>query len=81
MASEQVAILGPIKVDGPRGYALTTENATVDLKHRTMESGSAVTGTVTQGTFSADRLHADLAERVVTLDGHAHLRIVPQRPR
>ena len=81
MANEQVAIDGPIQVDGPRGYALTTENATVDLKRRTMTSGSAVTGTVTQGSFSGDRLYADLAQRTVTLDGHAHLRIVPHRTR
>ena len=81
MASEQVAVDGPIRVDGPRGYTLTTQNATVDLKARTLASGSAVTGTVTQGAFSADRLHADLEQRTVSLDGHAHLRIVPRRAR
>ena len=79
MANEQVAIDGPIKVNGPRGYTMTTENATIDLKQRTLASGSAVTGTVNQGAFSADRMTADLANRTVVLDGHAHLRIVPHR--
>ena len=79
MASEQVAVDGPIRVDGPRGYTLQTQNATVDMKDRTLASNSAVTGTVTGGAFSADRLHADLENRTVTLDGHAHLRIVPRR--
>lgn len=81
MASEQVKIDGPIAVNGPRSYTLTTRDATVDLKQRTLDSGAAVTGTVTQGAFSADRMHADLAQRIVTLDGHAHLRIVPHRSR
>ena len=38
-----------------------------------------MTGTVPQGTFSANKLRADLEERTVTLDGNARLRIVPQR--
>lgn len=81
MRSEQVAVEGPIRVNGPRGYTLQTQNATVDLKNRTLASNSAVTGTVTQGAFSGDRLHADLENRTVSLDGHAHLRIVPRRAR
>ena len=63
------------------GYDLKTHDATVDLKKRTMASGGAVTGTVPQGSFSADRMHADLDQRSVRLDGHAHLRIVPGRAR
>lgn len=81
MDSEQVEVGGPIDVKGPRGYSLKTSDATVDLKTRTLQSGGAVTGTVSQGTFSGDRMHADLANRSVTLDGHAHLRIVPHRAR
>ena len=40
-----------------------------------------MTGTVPQGTFSADRMRADLTERTVTLDGNARLRIVPREAR
>ncbi|WP_174291795.1 LPS export ABC transporter periplasmic protein LptC [Sphingomonas bacterium] len=81
MGTQQVAIEGPIAIKGPRGYSLDTHDGTFDLKARTLASGSAVTGTVTQGAFSADRMLADLANRTVTLDGHAHLRIVPHRAR
>jgi len=81
MDSQQVAVDGPIDFRGPNGYDLKTHDATVDLKQRTLASGGAVTGTVPQGNFSADRLHADLEQRTVRLDGHAHLRIVPRGAR
>ena len=81
MVAEQVHIDGPVRFTGPDNYRLDTQDAVVDLKGRTLASGGAVTGTVRQGVFSADRMHADLEARTVTLDGHAHLRIAPGRPR
>ncbi len=81
MDSEQVHVNGPIHFIGPDGYRLDTRDATVDLKQRQLASGGAVTGAVRQGTFSADRLHADLAARTVTLDGNARLRISPRGAR
>jgi len=81
MDTQQVTVDGAIDFTGPRGYDLKTHDATLDLKQRTLTSGGAVTGTVPQGSFSADRLHADLDQRSVRLDGHAHLRIVPGRAR
>ena len=81
MDSEQVTLDGALHFRGPNGYDLQTRDATVDLKQRTLASGGAVTGRVTQGTFSANRMRADLAERTVTLDGNARLRIVPRRTR
>jgi|SRR5690242_15610189 len=79
MNTEQVALDGPITFRSAGGYALDTADATVDLKTRTMESQGAVTGSAPQGTFSADRMSANLENRSVTLDGHARLRIVPGR--
>ena len=81
MDSERVKIDGPVNVVGPTGYHLATNDATVDLKSRTLQSGGAVTGTVPQGRFSANRLHADLAERTVTLDGNARLHLMPRQTR
>ena len=81
MNSEQVMLDGPLHFRGPNNYDLRTRNATVDLKQRTLASGGAVTGSVRQGTFSANRMRADLAERTVTLEGDARLRIVPGRAR
>jgi lipopolysaccharide export system protein LptC len=81
MDSEKVTIDGPIAYRAADGYRLDTQNATVDLKTRRLESGSAVTGATRQGTFSADRMSADLETRTVTLDGHARLRLLPGRRR
>ncbi len=77
--TQQVMLDGPLRVDTTNGYQLQTNDAIVDLKTRKMESGGAVTGTVPQGTFSASHLTADLEAHIVTLDGNAHLRIVPRK--
>lgn len=81
MDAEQVHVDGPIRFTGPDGYRLDTHDATVDLKARRLQSGGAVTGAVRQGTFSANRLRADLSQRTVTLDGDARLRILPRGAR
>jgi lipopolysaccharide export system protein LptC len=77
MESERVAMDGPIAFRAADGYALDTRDATVDLKTRRMRSGGAVTGTTPQGSFSGDRLEADLEARTVKMTGNARLRIVP----
>ncbi|MGY4395236.1 lipopolysaccharide export system protein LptC [Sphingomonas sp. UYAg733] len=79
MNSEQVAVEGPIRFRAANGYQLDTNDATVDLKTRKLQSGGAVTGTVPQGIFSANGMKADLESHIVTLDGNARLRIVPGR--
>ena len=79
MRSEQVDVLGPIQFRAANGYSLDTTNATVDLKTRRLQSGSAVTGTTAMGNFSGDRLDADLEARTVRLTGNARLRIDPAR--
>lgn len=81
MDTQQVVIDGPLKVDSSGGYHMATRDATLDLKTKTLQSGGAVTGTVPQGTFSANQMNADLENHVVKLDGNARLRIVPRRTR
>jgi lipopolysaccharide export system protein LptC len=63
------------------GYRLTTGGVSVDLKEQSMVSDRQVTGTVPAGTFSADRISADLDARVVTLKGRARLRMIPGKLR
>ncbi len=77
MRSEQVKVDGPIAFTAADGYKLGTSNATVDLKTRRLQSGGAVAGNTPMGTFSANRLSADLEGRTVKLEGNARLRIVP----
>ncbi|KTF68225.1 LPS export ABC transporter periplasmic protein LptC [Sphingomonas sp. HT-1] len=77
--SDQVAIDGPIRFQTSDGYTLNTNDATVDLKTRKLASGGAVTGNTPTGTFSANRLTADLDRRVISLEGNARLRMVPKQ--
>lgn len=81
MGTDQVGIVGPVRVDGPHGYRLDTHDATLDMKTRRMASGGAASGTLPQGVFSADHLDADLDARDVRLDGHARLRMTPRGAR
>ncbi|MES2442032.1 MAG: LPS export ABC transporter periplasmic protein LptC [Pseudomonadota bacterium] len=78
MDKKQVAVDGPIKFQTADGYTLDTNNATVNLETRRMESGGAVSGRTPTGVFSANKLTADLEKRTVTLDGNARLRINPR---
>ena len=77
--SEQVAVDGPIRFKTSDGYVLNTQNATVDLKSRTLQSGGAVRGNTPMGVFSGNQMRADLEKRTVTLDGNARLRLFPKR--
>ena len=78
MRDERVKVGGPLAFRGPDGYSLDTQAATIDLKSRKLQSDGPVTGTVSQGTFSANRLDADLEARTVTLRGNARLRVDPR---
>ena len=79
MTSEQMRVDGPIDFTAANGYRLGTSSATLDLKTRRLESGGAVEGTTPMGTFSANKLSADLEGRTVKLQGNARLRIVPAK--
>lgn len=76
---EQVSVDGPIRFQAANGYALNTRDATVDLKTRQMRSGGAVDGTTPMGSFSGNRMTADLENRTVAIEGNARLRIIPKR--
>ncbi len=77
--TQQMDVNGPITFAGPDNYTLQSNRATVDLKTKTMIGNGGVSGTVPQGTFTADSMSADLDARIVKLDGRARLRIAPRR--
>lgn len=79
MDTQRVAVDGPIRFKTADGYTLNTNDATVDLKTKRMQSGTAVTGQTPMGIFSGSKLSADLEARTVKLDGNARLRIYPGR--
>jgi lipopolysaccharide export system protein LptC len=74
--TQQVAINGPIRVQGPDGYKLQTSDVTVNMKNRQLASHGPVSGAMRLGQFQAGQLRADLGERKVVLDGGARLKIV-----
>lgn len=74
--TQQVAINGPIRVQGPDGYRLQTRDVTVNMKNRQLASEGPVSGAMRLGQFQAGQLRADLGERKVVLDGGARLKIV-----
>jgi lipopolysaccharide export system protein LptC len=73
--ADTVAIDGPLRFVAADGYRLDTANVAFDMKTRRLSSGQRVTGNLPIGTFSADRLSADLDARIVRLSGNARLRI------
>jgi lipopolysaccharide export system protein LptC len=76
MWRQHVNVAGPIRVTAADGYRLETRDVLVDLNQRTLQSHGRVDGRMPLGSFSGDRLRADLNSRTVVLDGRARLRIV-----
>ena len=75
MENDRVAVLGPILLTAADGYRMRTRDVNVDLRARTLASRGAVEGEMPLGRFSADRLRANLPDRIIVLDGRARLHI------
>lgn len=75
--AETVAVDGPVRLTASDGYAMTANGVTLDLKTRTMRGDAGVEGEVPAGTFSANRLSADLGARTITLEGNARFTMIP----
>ena len=80
-SAQTVHATGPISFLAADGYRLTTSALSIDLNARKVLGAGGVSGAVPAGTFSADRIVADLDTRTVTLDGHARLRMQPGKLR
>jgi lipopolysaccharide export system protein LptC len=77
MEEQQVDVDGVVRFNAADGYSIVARNVAVDLPSRSLVGQGRVEGEVPAGTFSADRILADLDERTVTLDGDARLRMIP----
>jgi lipopolysaccharide export system protein LptC len=80
-ATEQVQVNGNVGFAAADGYRMVTRNVVIDLKSRRVVGSGGVEGTIPSGTFSADRLVADLGARTFALDGNARLRMEPGKLR
>ena len=70
---ETVAVQGPVVFTAADGYRMTTQNVSIDLKGRKVGGNGGVSGAVPAGTFRADRVSADLDQRIVTMDGNVRM--------
>ena len=78
---QKVAVAGPVRVAGPEGERLVTNDVTVDLKNHVMASDGGVSGRMELGQFEAGRLRANLENRIIVLDGGTRLKIVQGKVR
>ena len=75
VALAELAVEGPVIFTAADGYRLTTQNVSINLTERFVTGTGGVSGAIPSGTFSADRVSADLDSRVLMLDGNVRLRI------
>ena len=73
--TQQVAVVGPINVNGADGWHLQTRDVLVDLKQRKLASQGPAEGQMRLGQFRANQIRADLGTHTVVLDGGARLKI------
>ena len=81
IADERVTVAGPLNFRAADGYRMSASNVTIDLKTRHVVGSGGVAGAIPAGTFSAERIVADLSGRTVALDGRARLRMEPGKLR
>ncbi|MDP9414714.1 MAG: LPS export ABC transporter periplasmic protein LptC [Pseudomonadota bacterium] len=75
MDAEKVDVLGPILFSAADGYRLQTRDVAVDLNARRLQSRGRIEGRMPLGSFSANRMVADLPAKAVVLTGNARLHI------
>ena len=73
MDSGKLELYGGIDVFSDNGYELHSKSASADLKQSVIHGHELVTGQGPDGTFVADRFHADRANSLLTLSGHVHM--------
>ncbi len=76
MDQRQLQIDGAMTYQSQGGYRLETRNVLASLPAKTLTSNQPVQGRMPLGTFSGNRMSADLNSRTVALSGGARLHIV-----
>lgn len=78
---ETVDVDGPVTFTAADGYRMTTGHVAIDLKGQRVLGNGGVNGAIPAGTFSAERLVADLNARTIALEGKARLVMTPGKLR
>jgi lipopolysaccharide export system protein LptC len=79
--AERVAVDGVVRFTAADGYRMTASGVAIDMPTRKVIGSGRVEGAIPAGTFSADRIEADLGERTISLDGNARLHMAPGKLR
>jgi lipopolysaccharide export system protein LptC len=74
---DSVDVAGPVTFTAADGYRMTTGHVAIDLKGQRVLGDGGVDGAIPAGTFSAQRLVADLNARTIALEGNARLIMTP----
>ena len=74
---EVLSVDGPLLLTAADGYRFVASGVAINLGNKRLTGSNGVEGAIPAGTFSAERLEADLEARTVALDGNARLRMVP----
>ncbi len=74
---QKIDVQGSVNFQASDGYRMVTDGGLIDLNTQRLTSKGRVEGRIPAGTFSADRINADLEQRTVTLEGRARLRMEP----
>ena len=78
---EIVAVPDGVLLTAADGYRMMARGVSVDIPEKRMVGSGGVSGAIPAGTFSANRLEADLEARTVALDGNARLTMIPGKLR
>jgi lipopolysaccharide export system protein LptC len=81
MNTQNIAVDGPVHFDTADGYHIATRDVLFKMDDRTFESRGPVDGIMPLGRFSADKMRAQLDNRIVQLEGRVRLHIVQARSR
>jgi lipopolysaccharide export system protein LptC len=79
--SERVSVDGMVNFTASDGYRMSVSGVSIDLPTRKVTGTGRVEGAIPAGTFSADRIEADLGERTIALQGNARLHMAPGKLR
>lgn len=75
LTKETMRVEGPLSFASADGYNMVANNVEFALRDKTLQSFGPVSGSTKVGTFSANKLTANMDTRVVRLEGGVHLRI------
>lgn len=79
--AQTVLVDGTVRFTAADGYSMSARDVSIDLEKRSLLGDGRVEGAIPAGTFSADRITADLGNRTITLDGNARLLMAPGKLR